>query len=113
MTATDLTPGVLDLTLYRGDDTTFQLDIKDKEDGTPIALPTTGWRGQIRTTRETDDIVGTITITATDAADGVVLLAFPTDLVPGRYVYDVECLDTALTYVQGKIRVAWDVTRDN
>lgn len=111
MTATDLTPGVLDLTLYRGDDTTFQLAIKD--DGTPLELPTTGWRGQIRTTRETDDVVGTITITADNAANGIVLLTFPDDLVPGRYVYDIECLDTALTYVQGKIRVAWDVTRDN
>lgn len=105
MAETVYTPGRWDVTLWRGDTMASTVTISGTD------LSTEGWRGQIRTSRSADEIVDEITIDASGAGDGVLLIEFP-DLPVGRYVYDLECVGDR-TYLTGSINVVRDVSRDD
>lgn len=112
MAEMDLTPGVLDLSLYRGDTTTVQLTLTD--DATPpqpLEITGDGWSAQVRKSRSSDEAVGVITVDAIDYANSVLALTFPA-LDAGSYVWDVQQDDGGVvTYVTGRITVMRDVTR--
>lgn len=108
-------PGVLDLTIYRGDNTNFRVTLKDPESGEPLVLPTTGWRAQVREVRASTVVLFTITVDATDAGSGVVdlsILGADTAVVTlDSGVWDMENTDLDRTYLAGKIRLKGEVSR--
>lgn len=108
-------PGVLDLTIYRGDNTNFRVTLTDTVTGDPLVLPLTGWRAQVRVTRASDDVLFTITVDATDAATGVVDLSIvgtdTASISVDSAFWDLENTDTDRTYLAGKIRLKGQVSR--
>lgn len=112
MAVCDLTPAELDFVLYRGDSADFEMSFVDEDTGDPLELPTEGWLGQIRPSKASDEVTGEITVTATDAESGVIVLGFPA-LNVGTYVYDLECSEGEVrTWVSGRITVSRDVSHD-
>ena len=108
-------PGALDLTVYRGDNTNFQVTLVDSTTQDPLVLPTTGWRAQVRVLRTTADVLFTITVDATDAATGVLGLSIVgTDtaaVTVDSGVWDLENTTTDRTYLAGKVRLKGEVSR--
>ena len=108
-------PGVLDLTIYRGDNTNFRVTLTDTESGDPLVLPTTGWRAQVRVSRTSEDVLFTVTVDATDAGAGVFdlsILGTDTGAVAvDSAFWDLENTDTDRTYLAGKIRLKGQVSR--
>lgn len=108
-------PGALDLTIYRGDDTNFQVTLTDPETEEPLDLPTSGWRAQVRVDKDATVVLFTITVDATDAASGVVGLAIDGDDTAGitddAAVWDMENTTTERTYLAGKVRLKGQVSR--
>lgn len=108
-------PGVLDLTIYRGDDTNFQVTITDTTTGDPMVLPTSGWLSQVREEAEKDSpVVFTITVDAASAATGVLGLSIDgadTADVEGPYLWDLENTTLERTFLAGKVRLQGQVTR--
>ena len=108
-------PGVLDLTIYRGDDTNFRVTITDTESGDPLVLPTTGWRAQVRVTRDAEDVLFTLTVDGADAATGVVGLSIAGadtgSVTVDSAFWDLENTDVDRTFLAGKIRLKGQVSR--
>lgn len=107
-----MSPGRYDLDIYAGDDWSRQLTFQ-ATGGTALALPTTGWAAQIRTSRAATAAVP-ITVDASSAAVGIIRLSLPpsvtADLQSG--VWDLQCSSGGTrTYVQGTVTVTRDVTR--
>jgi hypothetical protein len=109
-------PGELNLTIYRGDTTNFQVTVTDSVTGDPMVLPTTGWRSQVRVLRSSDDVLFSVTVDATDAATGVLGLSITgTDtasVTVDSAFWDLENTDTDRTYLAGKVRLKGQVSRD-
>jgi hypothetical protein len=109
-------PGALDLRIYRGDDSNFQVTMTDTESGDPLVLPTTGWRAQVRLdTAVTSEILFSLTVDASDAATGVIGLSVvgsDTAELEGPVFWDLENTDLDRTYLAGKIRLSGQVSRD-
>lgn len=107
-------PGELHLTVWRGDSPNFQVTITDTESGDPMVLPTTGWRSQVRASTTSADVLFTITVDATDAATGVLVLSVDgadTAAVTANAVYDLENTDLERTFLSGKFRLKGEVSR--
>lgn len=105
----DLTPAALNVKLYRGDDSTIKVTLQD-DDG-PVVLPTSGWLAQLRTEKDSIEVVATIAVDATQAATGVLFLTFPTGVASGLF-YDVQCSTGGLrTWLRGRVTLSPDVTR--
>lgn len=108
-------PGVLDLSIYRGDNTNFRVTLKDPETGDPLVLPTTGWRAQVREERTSTTILFTLTVDATGAGSGVVGLSILGADTAGVGVdaaaWDMENTDLDRTYLAGKIKLKGEVSR--
>lgn len=108
-------PGELNLSVYRGDTTNFQVTITDTESGDPLVLPTTGWRAQARTTRDAEAVLFTITVDATDAATGILGLSIDgadtADVTQTSVFWDVENTSLERTYLAGKVRFSGEVSR--
>lgn len=108
-------PGALDLTIYRGDDTNFQVTITDTESGDPLELPTTGWLAQVRVDKDSATVLFTITVDASDAASGVLVLSIDGadtgSVTDDSAVWDMENTTQERTYLAGKIRLKGQVSR--
>ncbi|MGW9587505.1 hypothetical protein [Microbacterium sp. NPDC055455] len=108
-------PGVLDLTIYRGDNTNFQVTLTDTETQEPLVLPEAGWRAQVRVVRASEDVLFTITVDAADAATGVVGLSIAGSdtgsVTVDSAFWDLENTDTDRTYLAGKVRLKGQVSR--
>lgn len=112
MAELSILPGVLDLTLYRGDDSTFEITLE--QGGSPLPLPQDGWLAQIREKYNAAEVVAQFTVDATQAGDGVILLAAPdtATLPKKKYVWDLQLLDGGVThtYVGGVLNLTGQVT---
>lgn len=108
-------PGALDLTIYRGDNTNFQVTITDTVSEEPVELPTTDWRAQVRAQRESADVLFTITVDATSAASGVLGLSIDGadtgSLSAVSAYWDLENTGTGRTYLAGKVKLRGQVSR--
>ena len=108
-------PGVLDLTIYRGDDANFQVTITDPETEDPLVLPTSGWRAQVRVDKDAAVVLFTITVDATDAGSGVVVLSIDgadtASVTDDAAVWDMENTTQERTYLAGKVRLKGQVSR--
>jgi hypothetical protein len=106
----DLTPAVVNIRLYRGDDSTVKFTLQDG--GSPVVLPTTGWSAQLRESRASPDVAAPATINATEAATGVLYITFPnTPTTPPALYYDVQCATGGLrTWLRGRVTISGDVT---
>lgn len=102
-------PGTFNITVVHGDP--FARTFTFTRDGAAYALPTEGWRAQIRTSRTASEVVDVITVDASQAEAGLISLEWPL-LEPGRHVYDVECVGVR-TFLDGRITVREDVSRDD
>lgn len=120
MVGIDVTPQVLDLTLYAGDGVAFRLSITDKE-GIPVPI-TGSMEAEIRTRRtDPDPPKAHFTIDLTDGEDGIALLSLTGDqtqqLAPDRQftgVWDLQWTPSAKqprTLCQGKVVCVNDVSR--
>lgn len=112
----DLTPAVLDILLYAGDGTDFQLIFKDDNE-VVIDVSALTWTSQIRKTR-TSDTAFDIIIDISSAADGIITLHISDTVsraLSERGQWDLQCTsDTRpepLTIVQGSVKCQQDVTR--
>lgn len=108
-------PGALDLTIYRGDNTNFQVTLTDTETQEPLVLPTSDWRAQVRVLRSSAEVLFTITVDASDAAAGVLGLSIAgadtgTVDVDSAF-WDLENTGTDRTYLAGKLRLKGQVSR--
>jgi hypothetical protein len=106
----NLDAGTLDITVRHGDVWTLKVEVFDAA-GDPVTdLPADGWLSQVRVSK-TSEVVGDITVDASNIGDGYVLLTLPA-LDVGSYVYDVQT-PTPQTPFGGRIAVVRDVTRDD
>jgi hypothetical protein len=113
MAKLDLTPPVLDLTLYRGDDSTIQVTLKD-DAGEPVSLsPTAAWDAQLRLA-PFGDAVADCTVDATGVDEGVLYITFPdtSELSETSFFYDVQSNTEGRvkTHLRGRITIMGDVT---
>lgn len=109
-------PGALNLSIYRGDDSAFQVTIT--EGGTPKVLPTSGWAAQVRQRagESTDPALAAFTVDATDAATGVIRLSIAdadTLPLPRKCKWDLQLNDSGAvhTYLAGDLNVTEQVTQ--
>jgi hypothetical protein len=106
---------VLDLTVYRGDNSNFRITMTDTETGDPLVLPTTGWRAQARVDKDSDDILFSLVVDATDAGSGVIDVSVVGDdtapIEDDRVLWDIENTTVARTYLAGAIRLKGQVSR--
>lgn len=107
----DLTPAVLDLKLYAGDETAVVVTALDRKTKTPVDLSDRTWTAQWRRKRTSTAAV-TLAVDDSGATGGVIIVHFPGNLDP-LGVWDLEGdhaggKDTILT---GDVRVEPDVTR--
>ena len=113
----DLTPAILDLALYAGDGSDFQVNFMD-EDGAPIDVSDLIWTAQIRKTR-TAEIAYDLEIDNSDAASGYITIhisAETTRSLPKASVWDLQNTSVArpepVTVLQGSVTCEQDVTRE-
>lgn len=101
----------LNITVRRGDGWTFKVEMLDAEGLHVTDLPS-GWSGQVRKSKSSDEVIGSIDIDESLLIGGVVCLTFP-ELDCGSYAYDVEYPsgDQHRTPFGGRITVVQDVTR--
>jgi hypothetical protein len=107
----DLTPAVLDLKLYAGDETAVVVTALDHVTKTPVDLSDRTWAAQWRRKRSSPTAV-VLAVDDSGAANGVIVVHFPGDLAP-QGCWDLEGdhaggKDTILT---GEVSVEPDVTR--
>lgn len=114
----DLTPAVVDLTFYAGDDGDFKLVFLDTN---RVAIDMSAYvlSAQIRKTRESADHTD-LTLDMTDAATGVITVQVPSDITRSLVadswskssVWDLQCTSPlVVTLMQGKVLCLQDVTR--
>jgi hypothetical protein len=108
-------PGELDLRIYRGDDTNFQVTITDTATGDPLALPTTGWRSQARTDTDSDVVLFAVTIDGADAGTGVLGVHIDgtatAPVAESKIAWDLENTELDRTYLAGSIYLKGQVSR--
>jgi hypothetical protein len=108
-------PGELNLSVYRGDNTNFQITLTDTESGDPMVLPTTGWRSQARVEREDAAAAFSLTVDAASAATGVlgvhVVGADTATVTDDSLYWDLENTELERTFLAGKIRLSGQVSR--
>lgn len=116
----NLTPAILDLTLYSGDGAQFRFTVRNT--GGDFVDLAGSMRAQIRTTRDAEDPLVEFDIDMSDAAEGVVLISLTgeksTLLTPTEEkftgVWDLEWTPTGkepITILQGQVECDPDVTR--
>lgn len=114
MATIELLPGLLNLSLYRGDDENFMVTIT--EDGTPAVLPSTGWLAQIRAKATADSpVLAEIEIDTTDAGSGVLrfsLSGADTADLPKKSKWDLQCASPEVrTYLAGDVLMTEQVSQ--
>lgn len=109
-------PGTYSPTFVQGDDWSFPATLKDQA-GAAIDLTGYTFLAQART-RASAGVAFTLTVTVTDAANGVVTVtvdaATTADIGPGTYVWDLQWTDAAgdiRTILAGTITVLPEVSR--
>jgi len=107
----DLTPAVLDLKLYAGDEAAVVVRALDRVTKTPVDLSDRTWAAQWRRKRSSAIAVD-LSVDDSGSMGGVIVVYFPGDLDP-LGVWDLEGThaggkDTIMT---GEVRVEPDVTR--
>jgi len=112
----DLTPAVVDLFLYAGDDEIFQVSFVD-ENNTAIDVSLFTWTSQIRQTRNSTDSVD-ISIDTTEASTGILTLTVSgtvTRDLPRVSYWDLQYVpsdsENPSTILQGTVNCKLDVTR--
>jgi hypothetical protein len=112
----DLTPAVLDLVLYAGDGTSFQIDFVDDDDQ-PMDVSTISWAAQIRKTR-TSDIASDLEINIDNASTGTIIVHISKDItrtIAKANQWDLQGTpvgyDDPITILQGSVTCKPDVTR--
>ncbi len=113
----DVTPAILDLSLYAGDGTDFQVNFTDENDE-PIDVSSFIWTAQIRKTR-TSAIAADLDIDTTEASTGVITIHISAEITRSlakTNQWDLQCVSVArpdpLTVLQGSVSCSQDVTRD-
>ena len=107
-------PGLMDVTIYRGD--SFEQTLSFTDGSSPLALPTTGWEAAIRLQPRDEVPLTTFTIDAASAGSGLLTLSLTTaqtTALPERTVWDLELTEGSevRTYLRGSLSVTQDVTR--
>lgn len=120
MTVFGSTPDVVDVTHYQGDawSRTFRF-WTNAAHTIPLDVSGRTFTAKIRTSRSATTAVGSLTIDATNAATGTIVVslgsALAALLAPGAYVWDVEWLvsgaDLPTTVCTGAWIESGDVTR--
>jgi hypothetical protein len=108
----DLTPAVLDLKLYAGDEAAVVINVVDRSTKMAIDLSDRTWTSQWRRKRSSLTAVE-LSVDATDAATGTLIVHFPDDLDPCG-VWDLEGTHAVTgkdTIITGDVTVEMDVTR--
>src|SRR3954468_22535436 len=116
MTCNDVTTGgTVAVVVKRGDTMRLRVELSDK-DGAPVDVTGWSWRCQLRAANDT--VAGDITVTVTDAPQGVLELSIDAAdtalLALADYRFDVEATDLAAdvrTVLDGAVRISADVTR--
>jgi hypothetical protein len=107
-----MTPAKLDLVIYQGDSWSRTLTITDSE-GAPLDLSTATPTCQIRD--QQDVFQADVDIDDTDADEGVFVISLgadvTTDLVNGRWDFQLATGENIQTYLYGRIIVLRQVTR--
>jgi len=112
----DVTPAILDLVLYAGDGTKFQVKFVDQNEAV-IDVSGLTWSAQIRRTRTTD-IAAELEIDSTDAAVGLITVHISADVTRNlakKSQWDLQYTSSdnpePLTILQGTVSCNLDVTR--
>lgn len=108
----DLTPVVLDIELYAGDQTAVVVHFRDKSSLVPVDVSDRTWAAQWRRTRSAATAVN-LSVDDSGAATGTVIVHFPGDLAPVG-VWDLEGTHAVTgkdTPITGAVTVMQDVTR--
>jgi hypothetical protein len=111
----DLSPGVLNISGFRREDTvSFEWTVV--EDGVPVVLPTTGWEAQIRAEagNSDDPPLASITVDSSDADTGVFrfsIASADTRDLPDVAFWDLQHTPTERTWVAGKLKPKDQVTQ--
>ena len=112
----DVSPAILDLVLYAGDGTHFQVKFTD-DAGAVIDVSDLSWTAQIRKTR-TSDVAFDLEIETTDAANGLITVHISDEVtraLPKSGQWDLQSTSVSdpepLTILQGAVTCNQDVTR--
>lgn len=109
----DVLPGTHDITLYRGD--TFAIQLAFTQGGIPLELPGTGWLAQVRSPNGSGPVTGTLTVDASNAGDGIILVtATAAEVAVLRAgAWDLQCTvaPAVRTYIRGALKIERDVSR--
>lgn len=111
----DLSPAVLDLVLYAGDGTTFEIDFVDENEAT-IDMSGFTWAAQIRKKRGVDPAFD-LEFTTTNTVGGVLLVHVPAEItaqLPKSGQWDLQATAAGqdpITLLQGAVTCNVDVTR--
>jgi len=107
----DLTPSVLDLKLYAGDETAVVVRALDRVTKTPVDLSDRTWAAQWRRKRSSATAVD-LAVDDSGASGGVIIVYFPGDLDPlGCWDLEGDHAGGKDTIMTGEVRVEPDVTR--
>jgi hypothetical protein len=111
----DVTPAILDLVLYAGDGTDFEVDFQD-EDEQVLDVSGLTWTAQIRKTRSAE-IANDLVIDTTSAATGVLIVKISSEItrqLPKSAQWDLQSVADGgepRTVLQGTVTCNQDVTR--
>jgi hypothetical protein len=116
----DLTPAVLDLNLYAGDDGSFQIIFVDIDNNT-IDVSIFTWEAQIRNTRASSDHIS-LTVDVSEANVGILTIDIPESVTRSlannlwnkTSQWDLQSTDgtsPVVTILQGSVYCGLDVTR--
>jgi hypothetical protein len=111
----DLSPGVLNISGFRREDT-VSFEWTAVQEGVPVTLPTTGWEAQIRRVpgNSADAPLGNITVDSSDADTGVFRFSIDSTVtvdLPDLSYWDLQHTPTERTWVAGKIKPKDQVTQ--
>lgn len=115
MAELDLSPGVLNISGFRREDT-VSFEWTAVQAAVPVVLPTTGWEAQIREEagNSTDPPLATITVDSSDADTGVFrfsIASADTKDLPDLCYWDLQHTPTERTWVAGTIKPKDQVTQ--
>lgn len=127
MTTPSTLPGVLSLTVIRGDSYTWEelLEVNTGTDAQPVwtVKDVSGytWRAQVRADPNSADVMATVAVSyLTDGTDGRLRLRLTATesrkLIPGSAAFDLEATsktdpEDVHTYLSGKWKIKADTTR--
>lgn len=117
-TAVDQRPGVIDLSVYRGDSLNCPFTFVTQIDGGAYVLTGT-WRAQIRADAEDPAVLDTFGVDTGQQAQGIITITLTptqTNALPDRSVWDLENVSTDATvgthtWLMGTLFISGDVTR--